>query len=70
MDLKKNKLVSVLLVVFTALFLTGCSQGSVEDSSLLPEDIQNEVVEVTSEDIIEDIVVEDIEEDVELGELI
>ena len=70
MSFKNNKLVSMILVLFTALFLTGCAQNTIGDSNVLPGDMQDEVIEVTSEDIIEDIVVEDIEEDVELGELI
>jgi PBP1b-binding outer membrane lipoprotein LpoB len=68
MEFKNNKLVSVVLVLFAALFLTGCSETLNENPHMDELDIQ--AVEVTSDDIIEDVVVEDVEEDVELGELI
>ncbi len=70
MEFRKLKLKGILSVLFAALFLSGCSQGAVEDTSSLPENKAEEVIEVTSEDIIEDVVVEDVEEEVELGELI
>jgi PBP1b-binding outer membrane lipoprotein LpoB len=69
MEFKKLKL--IIYILFTALFLTGCSQSITEDTNLLTENTTAEVIEVTSEDIIEDVVVvENVEKDVELGELI
>lgn len=71
MNFKKNKLILVFTVLFTALFLTGCSQPMEESYPVIDGEVnQYDTVEVTSDDIIEDIVIEDVEEDVELGELI
>jgi PBP1b-binding outer membrane lipoprotein LpoB len=68
MEFNKLNLKSILLVLFSALVLTGCTQVEVDNTQI--DKMQDEVIEVTSEDIIEDVVVEDVEEDVELGELI
>jgi len=79
MEIKNIKFGSILFLLFTVLFLSGCTGGDSldnienqgENGNSVPEvPMPGEIGDITSDDIIEDVVVPEVEEDVEIGDLI